>query len=87
MPYWSYGDLLWPRPLKMSLGIDSFCVLAAREMGLLILMEHGEDTASIACKGFLVHAYLFTVWRGFVSVVCILPLLSALTRKLPPSLI
>jgi len=82
MPYWSYGDLCWPRSLKMSLGRDSFCVLAAREIGLLILTAPGEDTASIAWNGFFGHAYFFTGWRGFVSVVCIWPLLAALTTKL-----
>jgi len=87
MIYWSYGDLCWPRQLKMSLGRDSFCVLTAREIGLLILTPPGEGAASIAWKGFLGHAYLLTVRRGFVSVVSIWPLLAALTTKLWRSLI
>ena len=84
---WSYGDLCWLRQLKMSLWRDSFCVLTAREIGLLISTPPGEDAASIAWKGFHGHAYFFIGWRGFASVICIWPLLAALTRKLPPSLI
>jgi len=71
----------------MSLGRDSFCELAARSISLLILAAPGEDTISTAWEGFLGHAYFFTGWRGFASVICIWPLLAALTRKLRPSLI
>ena len=71
----------------MSLGRGSFCELAARLISLLILAAPDEDTASTAWEGFLGHAYFFTGWRGFTSVIGIWPLLEALTRKLPPSLI
>ena len=87
MPYWGYSDLCLSRPLKMSLGRDSFCVLAARKIGVLILAAPGEVAASTTWEGFLGHAYFFTSWRGFVSVDCIWPLLAALTRKLRLSLI
>lgn len=64
MPYLSYSDLCLPRPLKMSLGRDSFCELAARSISLLILAAPDEDTASTAWEGFLGHAYFFTGWGG-----------------------
>ena len=71
----------------MSLGRGSFCELAARSISLLILAAPDEDTASTAWEAFLGHAYFFTGCSGFISVACNWPLPSALTRKLPPSLI
>jgi hypothetical protein len=87
MSYWSSRDRWWLRLLKISLGNDSLRELAAREISLLIFSAPGEYAAAIAWEGSLEHAYFFTGWRGFVSVVFIWILLSVLTRKLRPSLV
>jgi len=87
MSYWSSRDRWWLRLLKISLGNDSLRELAAREISLLILAAPGEYAVAIAWEGSLEHAYFFTGWRGFVSVVCIWTFLSALTRKPRPSLV
>lgn len=71
----------------MSLGDDSLCALASREISLLMLAAPDEDTVSIACDALLGYAYFFACCSGFVSVICIWPLLWALTRKLRPSLV
>ena len=87
MPYWSSSEFWWLRLLKISLGSDSLRELAAREISLLMLASPSEDTASMAFERVLGYACLFTGCSEFISVACIWPLLSALTRKLPPSLI
>jgi len=87
MSYWSSRDRWWLRLLKISLGNDSLRELAAREISLLMLVSPSEETASIAYERVLGYACFFTGCSGFISVACIWPLLSALTRKLPPSLI
>ena len=87
MPYWSSRDRWWLRLLKISLGNDTLRELAAREINLVMLASPIEDTASIAYERVLWYACLFTGCSEFISIACIWPLLSALTRKLPPSLI
>ena len=87
MPYWSLSEFWWLRLLKISLGSDSLRELAAREIGLLMLASPSEETASIAFERVLGYTYFFTGCSGFISVACNWPLPSALTRKLPPSLI
>ncbi len=87
MTYWSYSDLCWHSPPKLPLGRDSFSVLAAREISLLILAAPGEGTASTSLKDFLWHPCFFTGCSVFISVSCIWSLLSDLIRKLLPSLI
>ena len=73
--------------LNISLGSDSLRELAAREISLLMLASSSEYTASMAYEHVLGCACFFTGCSGFVPVACIWPLLSALTSKLPPSLI
>ena len=87
MPYLSSRDRCWPKLLKMSLGKDSLCEFAAREINLVMLASPSEDALSKAYERVLGYACLFTGCSEFISVACIWPLLSALTRKLPPSLI
>ena len=87
MPYWSSRDRWWLRLLKMSLGNEPLRELSARKISLLMLALPSEDIASIAYERVLGCAYFFTGCSGFISVACIWPLLSALTSKLPPSLI
>ena len=87
LPYWSSRDRWRLRLLKISLGNDPLRELAAREIGLLMLVSPSQETASIAYERALGYAYFFTGCSGFISVACNWPLPSALTRKLPPSLI
>ena len=87
MPYLSSRDRCWPKLLKMSLGKDSLCEFAAREINLVMLASPSEDALSKAYERVLGHAYFLTCCSGFVSVGRDWPLLSALTRKLVPSLV
>ena len=73
--------------LNISLGSDSLRELAAREISVLMLVSPSEETASIAYESVLGYACFFTGCSGFIPVACNWPHLSALTRKLPPSLI
>jgi len=87
MVYWSSSEFWWLRLLKIPLGNDLLRELAAREISLLMLVSPSEETASIAYERVLGYACFFTGCSGFISVACIWPLLSALTRKLAPSLV
>ena len=87
MPYWSSRDRWWLRLLKISLGNDTLRELAAREINLVMLASPSEDALSMAYELVLGYAYSFTCCSGFVSVGRVWPLLSALTRKLAPSLV
>ena len=87
MPDLSSRDRCWLKLLKMLLGKDSLCEFAAREINLVMLASPSEDALSMAYELVLGYAYSFTCCSGFVSVWRVWPLLSALTRKLAPSLV